>query len=111
MRRLTSWVKALRASRKARLRAWRIAARNRSAASHCFYCGVSFTGTGSRQRTVDHRLPRALGGSDRLGNLVFACASCNQRKGHRPEEGFVTSAWLQERRRATGAEQEPGPGR
>lgn len=93
-----SRAKALKAAAKARFRAWRVAATNRAAASHCFYCGVGFDGTGARQRTVDHRVPRALGGSDRLANLVFACGSCNQRKGHRREEDFVASDWLVERR-------------
>lgn len=91
-------IKAARATLRARWRAWRMAARNRAAARTCFYCGVVFEGTGSRQRTVDHRLAKGHGGSDRLTNLVFACRSCNQRKGHRPEEDFLASEWLARRR-------------
>jgi 5-methylcytosine-specific restriction endonuclease McrA len=83
-------------------RAWRRAARNRAAASVCFYCGVPFDGDGARRRTVDHRVPRAAGGTDGLANLVFACGACNQRKGNRTEEEFVASAWLADRRREVG---------
>ena len=81
-----------------RWRAWRLAARNRSAASHCFYCAVAFEGTGKRQRTIDHRVPSSGGGSGRLGNLVFACRACNQRKANEAEADFLASEWLARRR-------------
>ena len=90
--------KAVRATVRARWRAWRIAASNRSAASTCFYCGASFEEIGPRHRTVDHRIPKSRGGSDALRNLVFACFSCNQRKRDRSEDEFLASAWLAERR-------------
>jgi 5-methylcytosine-specific restriction endonuclease McrA len=87
-----------------RLRAWRVAARNRAEASTCFYCGVGFEEGGARQRTVDHRIPKALGGTDGLANLVFACNACNQRKASRTEEEFTGSDWLRTRRRDVGTE-------
>jgi 5-methylcytosine-specific restriction endonuclease McrA len=74
------------------------ARRNRASTTHCFYCGVPFAETGSRQRTIDHRLPRSQGGNNRLINMVFACYACNQRKADRPEDEFLASSWLQERR-------------
>jgi len=41
----------------------------------CHWCG-------RRATTVDHLVPRALGGSDYdLDNLVAACADCNSRRG------------------------------
>lgn len=40
----------------------------------CRYCG-GYAGT------VDHVVPRALGGSDASSNLVAACRTCNRRKG------------------------------
>lgn len=95
---MTGWLKGVRARARRRWVLWRLAARNRSRATTCFYCGAGFTGTGARQRTVDHRVPRALGGSGRLTNLVFACRSCNQRKGDLPEPEFVDSEWLARRR-------------
>lgn len=104
---MVAWLRGVRAQARRRFRLWRLAARNRSEASRCFYCGVAFAGSGARQRTVDHRVPTALGGSHRLGNLVFACRSCNQRKGHVPEDEFVASEWLA-RRRADVLREGPG---
>jgi 5-methylcytosine-specific restriction endonuclease McrA len=75
----------------------RAARRNRAAGTHCFYCGVAFTGTGKLARTIDHRLPRSAGGSERLANLVFACRGCNQRKADRSEDEFTSSDWLRRR--------------
>lgn len=88
----------MRAAARARWRARRIAAANRAAASTCFYCAVRFTPAGPDHRTVDHRVPRSRGGSDGLGNLVFACFACNQRKRDRAEEDFLASTWLANRR-------------
>jgi 5-methylcytosine-specific restriction endonuclease McrA len=42
----------------------------------CRYCGSE-----SGPFEIDHRVPIALGGSNRLSNLVLACADCNHRKG------------------------------
>lgn len=71
---------------------------NRSRGTHCFYCGVRFRGDGKRARTIDHRIPRARGGTDALANLVFACHACNQRKADTDEAAFIASEWLRRRR-------------
>ena len=42
----------------------------------CRYCGVSAS-------DIDHVVPVALGGSNRMGNLVISCTDCNSRKGAR----------------------------
>lgn len=42
--------------------------------SQCAYCGADAS-------HVDHKTPRARGGSNDLENLVPACASCNIAKG------------------------------
>lgn len=94
------WFRAARQARQADAPA----RRNRGEGTHCFYCGVAFEPSGPQARTVDHRLPRARQGSNRLLNLVFACRACNERKAARPEAGFVTSAWLAARRRAVSAD-------
>ena len=42
----------------------------------CAYCG-----TRNVPLQVEHIVPRARGGSDRVSNLTLACAPCNERKG------------------------------
>lgn len=48
--------------------------------SECVYCGVNDA------TAIDHVIPRFIGGSDDLTNLVPACTSCNSRKGTLPVE-------------------------
>lgn len=45
---------------------------------HCQYCGKN-----SVKMTVDHVVPRTLGGRFEWENLVCACHTCNARKGNR----------------------------
>ena len=47
----------------------------------CQYCGRRVA-----HPTVDHVVPRRLGGGDSWDNLVTACAACNARKGGRTLE-------------------------
>lgn len=44
----------------------------------CQYCGNHHT-----KMTLDHVVPRDLGGGDSWENLVCACDACNSRKGNR----------------------------
>lgn len=44
----------------------------------CQYCGSSF-----RDLTIDHILPRHLGGAHVWDNVVTACSYCNHKKGGR----------------------------
>ena len=84
-------------------RAADVAARaNRDRGTHCFYCGAAFSSEVGLDRTVDHRLPRARGGTNALVNMVFACRACNERKADRDEDAFLASEWLAERRRQLG---------
>ena len=50
----------------------------------CVYCGAENT-----PLNIDHVVPRAKGGSDRVSNLVLACTECNQKKGAQPLEVFL----------------------
>jgi 5-methylcytosine-specific restriction endonuclease McrA len=50
----------------------------------CAYCHA--TGV---PLTIDHVRPRSQGGSDRVSNLVLACAPCNQKKNSRSVEEFL----------------------
>ena len=47
----------------------------------CQYCGVS-----EGYMTVDHVIPRSMGGRETWENLVCACSVCNNRKGDRTPE-------------------------
>ncbi len=47
----------------------------------CQYCGRHIS-----EMTVDHVLPKHLGGEHIWTNVVAACPSCNHRKGGRPLE-------------------------
>lgn len=44
----------------------------------CVYCGVH---VGLKRGTVDHYLPKALGGTNERSNLRWCCRGCNQLKG------------------------------
>ena len=47
----------------------------------CQYCGQY-----SSNLTIDHIIPRHMGGQHSWGNLVTACSACNHRKGGRTLE-------------------------
>lgn len=48
--------------------------------NQCQYCGRHFP---TSELSIDHVVPRALGGGDTWTNLVCACVRCNARKGGR----------------------------
>lgn len=50
--------------------------------NQCVYCGNAH-----HSPTIDHVLPRSMGGKDTWENLVTACQKCNSKKGNlTPEE-------------------------
>ena len=51
----------------------------------CAYCGAE-----NVPLEVDHIVPRSHGGSNRVSNLTLACHACNQKKGVRPIEEFLS---------------------
>ncbi len=48
--------------------------------NECVYCGAK------KALTLDHIIPKSLGGKDSWENLVTACSSCNSKKGNRKLE-------------------------
>ena len=46
--------------------------------NHCQYCGKRFP---TQELTIDHVVPRRLGGGNSWQNLVCCCVACNSRKG------------------------------
>ena len=67
----------------------------------CCYCGVRTTASGGCRATFEHIIPRALGGSNLVGNLAISCCSCNNKCGMRmyPEHievlAILGEAWMQ----------------
>lgn len=51
----------------------------------CGYCGVPLD---DKSATIDHKHPRALGGSGEIENLVVACRQCNGQKRHKTVDEF-----------------------
>ncbi len=48
--------------------------------SCCCYCGWFLPTHG----TIEHYVPKSLGGSNRMDNLKIACKPCNQKRGNSP---------------------------
>lgn len=47
---------------------------------HCFYCGQGFSL--ARPATIEHLVPRSLGGGGQLSNLCLAHERCNVLRGN-----------------------------
>lgn len=67
--------------KKGRTRAYTLAELWHMHGGRCKYCGrtTDMDSTGPNRATRDHVLPRAKGGKQ-SGNLVLACAGCNEAK-------------------------------
>ena len=50
----------------------------------CVYCGAE-----NVPLNIDHVVPKARGGSNRISNLVLSCVDCNQKKDSKPVEVFL----------------------
>ena len=50
----------------------------------CFYCDKEVSNF-----EVEHMIPKAKGGSNRIDNLTLSCHSCNQKKGTLTAEEFI----------------------
>ncbi|MEM7033344.1 MAG: HNH endonuclease, partial [Chloroflexota bacterium] len=56
----------------------------------CIYCGAH----AGAKATLDHIIPRSLGGKDTWVNTACACVRCNQRKGNRtPAQAGMKLHW------------------
>lgn len=65
----------------------------------CHYCNAPLVSWRAGNRpgvlphqkpTIDHKIPKALGGTSEIDNLVLSCATCNGRKGAMAYEVFVS---------------------
>ena len=50
----------------------------------CVYCGAE-----NVPLNIDHVVPKARGGSNRISNLVLSCVDCNQKKDAQPVDVFL----------------------
>ena len=50
----------------------------------CFYCGKTVS-----DFEIEHMLPKARGGSNRIDNLTLSCHDCNEKKGTLTAEEFI----------------------
>ena len=56
--------------------------------NHCQYCGRKFA---TSELSLDHIIPRSMGGKTGWQNVVCACVKCNVRKGGRtPKQANMT---------------------
>ena len=55
----------------------------------CQYCGRSIYEDAAMRLTLDHVVPRELGGTNDATNLVTACLSCNSSKQDKSVREFV----------------------
>ena len=53
----------------------------------CCYCGVPMNQEDKSTRaTIEHIIPRGLGGLDQIENYVVACRACNEARGNSIKE-------------------------
>ena len=50
----------------------------------CEYCCHSSERLSANRFTIEHLIPRSIGGYDELDNLALACSRCNERGLHHP---------------------------
>lgn len=62
----------------------------------CMWCGVHIE---QDVATIEHILPASEGGPLSINNAGIACSSCNQKRGTKTREEFLSSSWLLEKKR------------
>ena len=53
----------------------------------CYYCNRTLN---KYNITLDHYIPKSKGGSDDFSNLVSCCGDCNNKKGDKMPEIFMS---------------------
>lgn len=56
-----------------------------SGSGMCGYCGVFLH---EHELTIDHVIPKSMGGSNGLSNLMCSCKTCNSSKGTKSLEDY-----------------------
>lgn len=78
--------RSLSKKQKLRIKRWLLAGRPWV---ECHYCGEHLA---LRTMTLDHVIPVARGGKNRIDNFVPACVRCNRMKSDIPYRDFLTQA-------------------
>lgn len=68
----------------------------------CHYCRTHMVAAGAddpRAATLDHRVPKAVGGPLNYLNAVCACRACNEAKADKPERDFLKANRLRKPKR------------
>lgn len=63
----------------------------------CYWCGVDThddQAEGPTQATIDHVVPRSVGGPDKHENMVLACSQCNRRRNVEYQRGLPDGSLL-----------------
>ena len=58
--------------------------------SCCFWCGKSLA---LSELTIEHMIPRSMGGGNNLENLRLACCPCNRSRGNKPFPQSYSASW------------------
>lgn len=66
----------------------------------CAYCGIKCTDEREigHSATIEHIVPRSIGGRDVWENMVMACKNCNSNRSSVPLEDFLNSKYLRNRK-------------
>lgn len=60
-------------------RYWKVEQYNTKVVIPCYYCNVFLS---KQEATVDHVVPKSLGGLNHPSNYVISCKPCNDNKGN-----------------------------
>lgn len=58
---------------------------------NCHWCGCQLQNedrTAANYATIEHLIPRCMGGQNKSSNLTFACGPCNSSRGSLPGNKF-----------------------
>ena len=85
----TNWMADI--AYKAEMRAWLRTCVAEAQNWKCCYCGCETEPTTKNKNsaTLEHVLPKSLGGTDDWDNLAMACMKCNTKRGNTDAEAFL----------------------
>lgn len=62
----------------------------------CMYCGTDLQKlTDPKGMSLDHLMPRVLGGNNESSNLITVCRSCNSSRNDKPWQSYATGGAIE----------------